>query len=192
MEGFKKLAKGVKAFKEGGSVYESRKKMKEETVADIAQDKAIVKKGVKQHESALHKGEPKTELKLKTGGRAKKSKGTVKKYAAGGDVMAGVDAKLSALEKQRAMQKMARAKKYLNPSQQSELISQSPEAAGLKSPLPMPPSTPPAPMPAPAPTPGAAPAPALGGGLAGLGKPAPAPAPAPAPMKKGGKAKGKC
>jgi hypothetical protein len=47
---------------------------------DKAQDNSMVKKGVKQHESALHKGEPKTELKLKTGGRAKKATGTVKKF----------------------------------------------------------------------------------------------------------------
>jgi hypothetical protein len=86
MEGFKKPAK-MQCFKEGGSVkYESRKEHKEEMSADVAQDKAMIKKGVKQHESALHKGEPKTELKLKTGGRAKKDCGTVKKYKTGGTV----------------------------------------------------------------------------------------------------------
>jgi hypothetical protein len=35
------------------------------------------------------------------------------------------------LEKRRMMEKMARAKKYLGPAQQSELIKQSPAAAGL-------------------------------------------------------------
>jgi hypothetical protein len=38
---------------------------------------------------------------------------------------------VSDLEKRRQMEKMARAKKYLSPSQQSELISQDPSAAGL-------------------------------------------------------------
>ena len=38
---------------------------------------------------------------------------------------------VSELEKRRAMEKMARAKKYLGPAQQSELIKQDPKAAGL-------------------------------------------------------------
>lgn len=86
MEGFKSQKK-IACFKEGGQVgYKSRKNHSEEKEmsADIKQDKAIVKKGVAQHEAAKHKGEPKTELKLKTGGRAKKEKGTVKKYCGGG------------------------------------------------------------------------------------------------------------
>ena len=86
MEGFKSQKK-VACFKEGGQVkYESRRERVEEEKADIKQDKAIVKKAVGQHESKLHKGEPKTELKLKTGGRAKKEKGTVKKYCGGKSV----------------------------------------------------------------------------------------------------------
>jgi hypothetical protein len=86
MEGFKSQKK-VACFKEGGQVgYKARNNHAEEKemVADVKQDKAIVKKGVAQHEEAKHKGEPKTELKLKTGGRAKKEKGTVKKYCGGG------------------------------------------------------------------------------------------------------------
>jgi hypothetical protein len=85
MDGFKSLPK-MQCFKEGGSVNCkpvakcSGGKMKEGGKADKAQDKSMVKKGVKQHETALHKGEPKTELKLKTGGRAKKETGTVKKF----------------------------------------------------------------------------------------------------------------
>jgi len=176
MEGFKKIAK-MQCFKEGGTVqrqianFEKRERKTEEK-ADESQDKSMVKKGVKQHEAALHKGEPKTELKLKTGGRAKKETGTVKKYKTGGMVenqyaakktdkdikdiantkkqkpqmlcggksvkkmAAGgdVSAKLAELEKKRSLEKMARAKKYLNPSQQSELIKQSPAAAGLSAP----------------------------------------------------------
>jgi hypothetical protein len=84
MDGFKKLPK-MQCFKEGGSVKNKmpaflKKETKSEVKMDKAQDKSMVKKGVKQHESALHKGEPKTELKLKTGGRAKKATGTVKKF----------------------------------------------------------------------------------------------------------------
>lgn len=93
MEGFKSQKK-VACFKEGGQVaYKSRKEHSEskEMAEDIKQDKAIVKKAVGQHESKLHKGEPKTELKLKSGGRAKKETGTVKKYCGGKSVkkMAG-------------------------------------------------------------------------------------------------------
>lgn len=176
MEDFKKIIK----MKTGGSVdkaieaYEKRER-KTEVSGDIAQDKSIVKKGVKQHEEKLHKGEPKTELKLKQGGRAKKACGTVKKYKTGGTVenaygtpktdkdikdianakrqkpkkmqmggMTGPAAagpmatapsaatgQVSELEKRRQLEKMARAKKYLGPAQQSELIKQSPAAAGL-------------------------------------------------------------
>jgi len=84
MDGFKKLPK-MQCFKEGGSVKSQiaafeKKESKSEGKKDIAQDKSMIKKGVRQHESALHKGEPKTELKLKTGGRAKKATGTVKKF----------------------------------------------------------------------------------------------------------------
>ena len=87
MEDFKRIVK----MKPGGSVskaiaaYEKRERKTEES-ADIAQDKSLVKKGVRQHEAALHKGEPKTELTFKQGGRAKKSAGTVRKYKTGGTV----------------------------------------------------------------------------------------------------------
>ena len=176
MEGFKNTTK-IKYFKEGGFVTKKefttfeKKEDKREAKEDMVKDTKLVKSGVRQHESALHKGEPKTELKLKCGGRAKKDVGTVKKYKTGGTVenqyaakktdkdikdiantkrqkpamlcggksvnkyAAGgnvsVDQKLAALEQQRAMEKMARAKKYLGPAQQSELINQSPAAAGL-------------------------------------------------------------
>jgi hypothetical protein len=87
MEDFKsntKMKSDIACYKEGGSVgYKKRHGAQSE---DIAKDKTIVKKGVKQHEEKLHKGEPKTELKLKMGGRAKKEGGTVKKYKAGGTV----------------------------------------------------------------------------------------------------------
>lgn len=177
MEDFKRIVK----MKTGGSVskaietYEKRER-KGEMSEDIAQDKSMVKKGVRQHEAALHKGEPKTELTFKKGGRAKKEVGTVKKYKCGGGVYGAKKTKedlkniaaaktckpkmaaggslmdalgmskpaaapsapvgqgqgaVSEMEKRRALEKMARAKKYLGPAQQSELIKQSPEAAGL-------------------------------------------------------------
>ncbi len=36
--------------------------------SDLAQDKAMIRKGIGQHEAAKHKGSPKTSLKLKKGG----------------------------------------------------------------------------------------------------------------------------
>ena len=86
MEGFKPFKK-VQCFKEGGSVkYESRKEHKEEVSADIAQDKKIVKKAFKIHDTQSHEGEKTNLSKLKKGGRAKKETGTVKKYKTGGAV----------------------------------------------------------------------------------------------------------
>ena len=245
MDGFKSTPK-MQCFKEGGSVkYESRKEHKEEMSADIAQDKAIVKKAISMHDKQEHEGE-KTDLsKLKKGGRAKKELGTarkfikpaaapsgakggpnkykvgetvsnvyeakkksgdldaieavknikpgkadapskaaviskntpakfcggksVKKYADGGSALAGQGA-ISELEKRRALEKMKRAM-ALDPSQQNELIKQSPAAAGL-TPPPAPPMAPPM----------APPKPPMGAG-------APPPAPLPGGMKKGGKAK---
>lgn len=207
MEGFKNTTK-IQYFKEGGFVtkkeftkYE-KKEDKLEKAKDMVKDTKLVKSGVRQHESALHKGEPKTELKLKCGGRAKKDVGTVKKYKTGGTVEnqyaakktdkdikdiantkrqkpamlcggksvnkyatgggVSVDQKLAALEQQRAMEKMKRAK-MLGAAQQNELIKQSPAAAGL---------TPPAPAGRPAMAPSAPVADVNG-----------------MPMKKGGKAK---
>jgi hypothetical protein len=215
MEGFKNTTK-MKCFKEGGFVTNKtfaafgKKEKKQEESKDVKKDTQMIKKGVRQHETALHKNEPKTELKLKNGGRTKKECGTVKKYKVGGNVenqyaakktdkdmkdiantksqkpkmlcggksvkkmqagrltapmpVSPMNPKMDARAlmedklKQRELEKMARAKKYLGPAQQSELINQSPEAAGL---------TPPAP---------AAPA-------------AAAPSAPMAPMKKGGKAK---
>lgn len=41
---------------------------KENGKSDLAQDKAMIRKGVGQHEAARHKGQPKTTLNLKKGG----------------------------------------------------------------------------------------------------------------------------
>lgn len=99
MEGFKSLPK-MQCFKEGGAVKSKyaaggscykkggHAEEKEES-KDIAKDVGMIKKGVKQHEESLHKGEPKTKLKLKAGGKSKlvgkyKAGGSIGKYQAGG------------------------------------------------------------------------------------------------------------
>ena len=71
----------MQCFKEGGQVkYETRKEHKEEMSSDINQDKKIVKKAFKMHDSQEHKGEHTDLSKLKKGGRTKKETGTVKKF----------------------------------------------------------------------------------------------------------------
>jgi hypothetical protein len=86
MEGFKSNPK-MQCFKEGGQVkYETRKEHKEEMSADVAKDKAIVKKAFKIHDTQSHEGEKTNLSKLRKGGRAKKECGTVKKYKTGGSV----------------------------------------------------------------------------------------------------------
>ena len=61
------------------------KKFKEGGKADMAQDKAIIKKAFKQHDMQEHKGGKGTKLALKKGGMAKKmTKGCG--YASGGKV----------------------------------------------------------------------------------------------------------
>lgn len=83
MEGFRqnpKMKSQIACFKEGGSTTPAKKEAKSHMKADVAEDKKIVKKAVAQHEGAKHKGEEKTELKLKQGGRAKKDKPSVKRF----------------------------------------------------------------------------------------------------------------
>ena len=89
MEGFRqnpKMKSQIACFKEGGSTTPAKREAKCDTKADKAdkadkvEDKKIAKKAVAQHEGAKHKGEEKTELKLKDGGRAKKDKPSVKRY----------------------------------------------------------------------------------------------------------------
>ena len=86
MDGFKQNPK-IACYKEGGQVGYKSRKTAECDKADMKQDKSIAKKAVGQHESAKHKGEGKTELKLKTGGRCKKDGGNVRKYKKGGEVI---------------------------------------------------------------------------------------------------------
>ena len=104
MDGFKSLPK-MQCFREGGSVKSkpvakcSGGKMKEGGKADLAQDKAVVKKAFAMHDKQEHHGE-KTDLsKLKKGGRSKKAVGTVKKFANGGSVDNEYSAKKSSGDK---------------------------------------------------------------------------------------------
>lgn len=84
MEDFKRIVK----MKAGGSVskaiatYEKRERKVEEK-EDEAQDKKIVKKAFKMHDEQSHEGKTTDLSKLKKGGRAKKEKGTVKKFCGG-------------------------------------------------------------------------------------------------------------
>jgi len=55
--------------------------MKEDTKMDMAQDKAMIKKAMKQHDMQEHKGGKGTKLALKKGGMAKGCG-----YASGGKV----------------------------------------------------------------------------------------------------------
>jgi len=93
VEGFKanpKMKSQLACFREGGYVTKKqlmafeKKEDKAEEKKDIAEDKKIAKKAISQHEAAQHKGESKTELKLKGGRRVPKAKGTVNKFKAGG------------------------------------------------------------------------------------------------------------
>ena len=78
---FNQADKGKK-FKGGGM---AKSDMKEDTNMDMAQDKAMIKKALKQHDEQEHKGRKGTKLALKKGGMAKKmSKGCG--YASGGKV----------------------------------------------------------------------------------------------------------
>ena len=87
MEGFKKLAKGVQCFKEGGAVkYKSRHSEKSEMQDDAAKDKKIVKKAFAMHDKQEHPGEKTNLSKLKKGGRAKKEGGCVGRSKSGGNV----------------------------------------------------------------------------------------------------------
>jgi hypothetical protein len=84
MDGFTKLPK-LQCFKEGGSVAYKSRKSGESDVADIKQDKAIVKKAFSMHDKQEHGGEHTDLSKLRKGGRAKKM-GNLRKYKAGGSV----------------------------------------------------------------------------------------------------------
>lgn len=87
MEGFKpnvKMKSDISCYKEGGYVFRKKHSEEKEESKDIAKDKAMIKKAVGQHEGAKHKGQEKTELKLKTGRRVKKTGGVVNKYKTGG------------------------------------------------------------------------------------------------------------
>ena len=92
MEGFKSNPK-MQCFKEGGAVkYKSRHSESKEMEKDIAQDKAIVKKAFKMHDTQSHEGEKTDLAKLKKGGRMKKEGGCVGRYKDGGSIKMKKDA----------------------------------------------------------------------------------------------------
>ena len=86
---FNQADKGKK-FKGGGM---AKSDMKEDTKMDVAQDKAMIKKAITQHDEQLHGGK-KTTLKLAKGGSASaradgcatkgKTKGTIISMCGGG------------------------------------------------------------------------------------------------------------
>lgn len=62
--------------KEGGMATESKKEMREEMKADVAQDKKIIKKAIAMHDKQEHPGKKTNLSKLKGGGMARmKEKG---------------------------------------------------------------------------------------------------------------------
>lgn len=116
----------VSRYKTGGSVtnvYEAKKSSGDK-------DNIRKTKDIKPGKAAAPSGAG--------GPDAYKKGGKIKKMAMGSMATApsapvGQGA-ISDLEKRRQMEKMARAKKYLGPAQQGELISQDPTAAGLTPP----------------------------------------------------------
>ena len=105
----KKSVGTVKKYKCGGGVYGAKK-----TKEDI------------KNIDAAKECKPK---KMQAGGLSSQY-GTLGGLATTPSAPVGQGA-ISDLEKRRQMEKMARAKKYLGPAQQGELISQDPTAAGL-------------------------------------------------------------
>jgi len=99
MDGFKTLPK-MAHFKEGGHAKKEeycgggKTYKKGGEVMDEKQDKAMIKKAFKQHDEAEHDKEP-TEIKLRSGGRASKKEGTVRKFKTGGSVVNTYEAKKS-------------------------------------------------------------------------------------------------
>jgi hypothetical protein len=57
-------------FKKGGDVSKGKAKAMEASAKDKSQDKAMIKKAMKQHDQQEHKGGKGTVLKLKNGGKA--------------------------------------------------------------------------------------------------------------------------
>jgi len=90
---FNKADKGRK-FKEGGMAKKEMHAEKGEMKADKAQDVALIKKAMKQHDKQEHKGGKGTTLKLASGGsyrraadgitKTGKTKGTMIKMCGGG------------------------------------------------------------------------------------------------------------
>ena len=80
-------------MKNGGKMMHGGK-MKNGGKADIAQDKAMIKKAMKQHDAQEHKGGKGTNLKLRKGGMSSRMRNMAPK--AGPDVMGGLAGGLEA------------------------------------------------------------------------------------------------
>jgi hypothetical protein len=123
-----KLKKGGRAKKECGTV----KKYKVGGTVENTYGTPMTKKDIKNVDKAKMQ-----KPKMLCGGKSvkKMQMGGMTGPAAAGPAAAApsaaTGAQMTELEKRRMMEKMERAKKYLTPSQQSELIKQSPAAAGL-------------------------------------------------------------
>jgi len=122
-----KLKKGGRAKKEGGCVgrYKSGGKV------ENAYGTPKTDKDIKDIANTKRQKPKKMQMGGMTGGLADGMTGGGLGGMAAAPSAAMGQGQISDLEKRRMMEKMARAKKYLGPAQQSELIKQSPAAAGL-------------------------------------------------------------
>jgi len=85
------MKKGGKAMKmaKGGEM-ESKSDQRKEEKMDMSQDKAMIKKAFKQHDSQEHKGDKGTSLKLKRGGKMATGGVISPGYKKGGKATGGV------------------------------------------------------------------------------------------------------
>ena len=123
-----KLKKGGRAKKEGGCVG----RYKTGGTVENAYGTPKTKKDIKDIANTKRQKPKKMQMGGMTGGMGSISDAdrAIAEKAAAPSAATGQGA-MSELEKRRMMEKMERAKKYLGPAQQSELIKQSPAAAGL-------------------------------------------------------------
>ena len=122
-----KLKKGGRAKKDVGTV----KKYKTGGTVENAYGTPKTDKDIKDIANTKRQKPKKMQMGGMTGGLADGMTGGGLGGMAAAPSAAMGQGQISDLEKRRMMEKMARAKKYLGPAQQSELIKQSPAAAGL-------------------------------------------------------------
>jgi hypothetical protein len=122
-----KLKKGGRAKKDVGTV----KKYKTGGTVENAYGTPKTDKDIKDIANTKRQKPKKMQMGGMTGGLADGMTGGGLGGMAAAPSAAMGQGQISDLEKRRMTEKMARAKKYLGPAQQSELIKQSPAAAGL-------------------------------------------------------------